>query len=95
MFNKKAQSTLEYAVIISVVVGALLAMRVFMKRGIEGKLHDAANDIGDQFDASESYIYKEDSRTGRTVSYTNDGQNATYTDNMVSTRAGSEAVNEW
>ncbi|MDP8259865.1 MAG: hypothetical protein P9L96_02525 [Candidatus Gygaella obscura] len=95
MFNKRAQSTLEYAVIISVVVGALIAMRVFMKRGIEGKLHDAANDIGDQFDASESYVYTKTTRTGTTISHTNDGQSATYTDRVVSTREGSEAVNEW
>ena len=46
---KKAQSTLEYALIISVVVGALLAMQVYVKRGIQGRLKKAADDLGDQY----------------------------------------------
>jgi len=47
--NKKGQSTLEYAIIIAVVVAALLAMQVYIKRGLQGKLRQASDDIGDQF----------------------------------------------
>ena len=47
---RKAQSTLEYAALIAVVVGALVAMQVYLKRGIEGKLRSNADDIGTQFD---------------------------------------------
>jgi len=46
---RKAQSTLEYALIISVVVGALLAMQVYVKRGVQGRLKSATDDIGDQY----------------------------------------------
>ncbi|MFA6217553.1 MAG: hypothetical protein WDL87_07915 [Candidatus Omnitrophota bacterium] len=47
--TKRAQSTLEYAVIIAVVVGALIAMQVYVKRGLQGRLRQASDDIGDQF----------------------------------------------
>lgn len=47
--NKKGQSTLEYALIIAVVVAALVAMQVYIKRGMQGKLRSAADDIGEQF----------------------------------------------
>lgn len=48
--NKKAQSTLEYALIISVVVGALLAINVYMRKGIQGRLKQSSDQIGSQFD---------------------------------------------
>ena len=43
------QSTVEYAVLIAVVVGALIAMQIYMKRGVQGKLRSATDDIGEQF----------------------------------------------
>ncbi|MDP2905737.1 MAG: hypothetical protein Q8O22_05490 [Candidatus Omnitrophota bacterium] len=47
--NKRAQSTLEYAVIIAVVVAGLVAMQVYIKRGMQGRLRQASDDIGEQF----------------------------------------------
>jgi len=38
---KKAQSTAEYAILISVIVGAALAMQVYIKRSLQAKMHDA------------------------------------------------------
>jgi uncharacterized protein (UPF0333 family) len=49
--RRKGQSTLEYAVLIAVVVGALLAMQIYMKRGIQGKLRQSADQIGEQYSA--------------------------------------------
>ena len=49
MTKKAGQSTLEYAVVIAVVVAALLAMQIYMKRGAQGKLRQATDDIGEQF----------------------------------------------
>ena len=54
MLNRKAQSTLEYAIIIAVVVGALVAMQVYIKRGLQGRLKQAADDMGEQFTAQYS-----------------------------------------
>ncbi len=47
--NRKAQSTVEYAVLAALVVGALLTMQIYMKRGTMGKLREATDKIGDQF----------------------------------------------
>ncbi|MDD5246486.1 MAG: hypothetical protein PHS09_03730 [Candidatus Omnitrophica bacterium] len=47
--NRKAQSTLEYAILVAVVVAALITMRTYMKRGVQGKLQDASNEIGSQY----------------------------------------------
>jgi len=56
MFNRnKAQSTLEYALVIAAVIGALLAINAYMKRGVQGRLKESTDQIGKQFDASESY----------------------------------------
>ena len=47
--QKRGQSTLEYAVLIVVIIGALLAVQTYIKRGVQGRLKTAADDIGDQF----------------------------------------------
>lgn len=49
--NRKGQSTLEYAVIITVVIAALLAMQHYMRRGVSGKLRESADRIGEQYSA--------------------------------------------
>jgi len=49
LMKRRAQSTLEYALIIAVVVGALIAMQVYVKRGLQGKLKDSADQIGEQY----------------------------------------------
>jgi len=38
---KRAQSTAEYAILISVIVGAALAMQIYIKRSLQAKMHDA------------------------------------------------------
>lgn len=44
-----AQSTLEYAVVVACVVAALLAMQLYMKRGTQGRLRQASDEIGGQY----------------------------------------------
>ena len=46
---KKGQSTLEYAVVIAVVVIALLAMQIYIRRGFSGRLKEAADSVGQQY----------------------------------------------
>jgi len=50
MFNRKAQSTLEYALIIGVVVAGLLLMQYYVKRGLAGRYKASSDDLGDQYD---------------------------------------------
>lgn len=47
--GRKAQGTLEYAILISLVVAALLAMNAYMKGGIQGRIKTATDDIGQQY----------------------------------------------
>jgi len=43
--RQRGQSTLEYAVLASVVVAALLFMQIYVKRGAMGKLRSATDRI--------------------------------------------------
>ena len=53
--KRKAQSTLEYALVIAAVIGALLAINAYMKKGVQGRLKESSDQIGRQFDASGAY----------------------------------------
>lgn len=44
-YTNGGQSIIEYAMFITVVVMALLAMQVYFKRGIQGKIKDMADQI--------------------------------------------------
>jgi len=48
--NKKGMSVLEYAMFVAVLVAALLSMQMYMKRGLQGKFRQAADEIGEQYD---------------------------------------------
>ncbi len=47
----KGQSTLEYAMIIAVVVGAILAMQIYLRRGVQGRLRESIDSVGGQYSA--------------------------------------------
>jgi uncharacterized protein (UPF0333 family) len=65
--KKKAQSTLEYAILIGVLVAALIAMQVYLKRGYQGKLREGADQMGEQFSPQHTtYNYTTNSFTNST-----------------------------
>ncbi len=43
--GKKAQTTAEYAILIGLVVAAVLAMQVYVKRGLHGRMKDAVDSL--------------------------------------------------
>lgn len=47
---QKAQSTLEFAVLIVCVAAALIAMQIYVKRGLSGRFRQIADDIGPQYE---------------------------------------------
>ncbi len=63
--RNKGQSTLEYAVLIIIIIGALLSIQVYIKRGIQGRLKSATDDIGDQFSPGNTYVNKTKTTSGR------------------------------
>ena len=50
MKERKGQSTIEYALLVIIVMGALIATGDYFKRGIQGRWRSAVDDLGDQYD---------------------------------------------
>jgi Flp pilus assembly pilin Flp len=48
----KAQSTIEYAVMVACLAAALIGMQIYIKRGIQGRIRSAADEIGGQYSAT-------------------------------------------
>ena len=46
MLKPKAQVTLEYAMIVGILVAALLGMSIYIKRSISGRWRESADAIG-------------------------------------------------
>lgn len=92
--KKRAQSTLEYGVLIAVIVAALIAMQVYIKRGVQGRLRTASDDIGDQF--SPGYTTSLYNVTTNLTSIENISKGETNTStNQSVTRTGSETVQNY
>ena len=62
--TKKGQSTLEYVILVVVVIMALLTVQTYFKRGVQGRMRSAADDIGKQYEGSTT------NHTKRTISNT-------------------------
>jgi len=75
--QKRGQSTLEYAVLIVVIIGALLTIQVYIKRGVQGRLKSAADDIGDQYSDGNTNSLVRTVRNSNTSEYFNAGQAST------------------
>lgn len=64
----RAQSVVEYAVLLVIVIGAFIAMQSYMKRGMQGRWKATVDDLGDQYDPSKTnsfmnYVYQINSDT--------------------------------
>jgi hypothetical protein len=46
--NKKAQNTAEYALLISLVVAAIIAMQTYAQRALQARIRDASNYMATQ-----------------------------------------------
>ncbi len=105
MFRRKGQSTVEYALIIAVVVAGLLAMQYYVKRGYSGRLKSAADDMGDTYDPQKynatfhvTSLSKTDQEMSRDTSV-----NTTYMDvggafsgyGRAQQKTGTETVSAW
>ena len=50
MRNRKGQTILEYTVIFIIILGVMIAMKDYVKRGIQGRWKSATDDFGEQYD---------------------------------------------
>ena len=71
--QRRGQSTLEYAVLIVVIIGALLTLQVYIKRGVQGRFRSAADDIGDQYSDGNTNAIKTINRSSSTEETFNAG----------------------
>lgn len=71
--QKRGQSTLEYAVLIVIIIGALLTIQTYIKRGVQGRLKSAADDIGDQYSEGNTNEVKKTVKSGNTEETFNAG----------------------
>jgi len=69
----RGQSTLEYAVLIVIVIGALLSIQVYIKRGIQGRMRSAADDIGEQYAPGNTNITRVTTTSSATRDVFSDG----------------------
>ena len=92
MLGKRGQSTLEYAVLIVVIIAALIAMQVYLKRGIQGRVRESSDQIGEQFSpgytVSNRATYVNSNQTevqesGTTTTIMNTSQTTTGAENVL------------
>ncbi len=57
--NKKAQNTAEYAILIALVVGGVIAMQTYAQRALQGRLRDASVKLRDETSAIGSTLQYE------------------------------------
>lgn len=73
-----AQSTVEYAVLIACIAAAAIGMQIYLRRGIQGRLRQGGDEIGQQYSA------------GNTGSTTTTITNSTWTINQSKINIGND-----
>jgi hypothetical protein len=69
--KRTAQSTLEYVVLAVVVIGALLSIQAYLRRGIAGKIKSSTDDISaEQYDPLLTTYNKTTTTKAKTIDQT-------------------------
>lgn len=93
LYDKRGQSTGEYALVFAIILGAIVAMQTYVKRGIQGRVKAGTdymaretNTVGDvtQYDP---YYYTSDYATQRTSAQTQG-----YTDGTSDTQSQDDST---
>ncbi|MBI3991048.1 MAG: hypothetical protein HY350_02755 [Candidatus Omnitrophica bacterium] len=96
MFNRKGQSTVEYALVIAVVVAGLLLMQHYVKRGYAGRLKSAADEMGEQYDPTAySATFNINRQSNVTQTVQNTVTSTTHREDELNIKTGNESVNAW
>lgn len=75
---KKAQATAEYAILFAVVIGAAMGVQSYVKRALQARVHDAANQF---IDATGGTSYQWEGVTG-TKNTTDQSSERYFTENI-------------
>ena len=95
MKNRKGQSTFELTLTIVVVIAAVIAMSIFMKRSVMGKLRETGDQVGGQFSPkSTTNDYTRTFKGSRKEGLGADGVTSTTSIDETQNRTGDENVNK-
>ena len=56
--NRRGQSMAEYAIVLTVVIGAIVAMQLYVKRGLQAKVKDVTDVVGAGLTGSKTNQYE-------------------------------------
>ena len=96
----KAQIALEYAVLIVCVVAALLAMQIYLKRSMSGRLRQQADSLGTQYSpghTNSTFTIGSHSHVTSTTEVSGTSNTTTTTSNTdydIETQSGTENVDK-
>ncbi len=90
--SKRGQSTLEYAVLIVVIIAALIAMQVYIKRGVQGRLRESSDQIGEQFSPGITKSNRTVVTYSNTSEFTDSWSTRTEIQNQFQNRTGWENI---
>jgi hypothetical protein len=92
----KGQTTLEVVILIGFVVAALIAMGVYMKRGIQGRLRDSTDQVGEQYSAGNTTgSYTTTVGMTQMENMTSGGATTTAITRNKQEKSGSETIANW
>jgi len=92
----RGQSTLEYVILTGFVVAALIAMGVYMKRGIQGKLRESTDSVGEQYSSGNTTsVYTTKTNIRQKEDMISGGQTTTTIDINEQKKTGQEEVSDF
>jgi uncharacterized protein (UPF0333 family) len=92
MLGQRGQSTLEYAVLIVVIIAALIAMQVYLKRGIQGRVRESSDQIGEQFSPGYTTSNRVTFVSANQTEVSGNGSTTTVINNQFQNVVGDETV---
>jgi hypothetical protein len=93
-FGKIAQTTAEYAVLIAVVVGAVVAMQIYVRRGLQGRVKDVVDHVEGTSNNGEEIFSTSQYEPYYSVSAATSSRNAQETRTLRGGGAGETTANE-
>jgi uncharacterized protein (UPF0333 family) len=91
--KSKGQSTLEYVILLGFIVAALIAMGIYMKRGISGRLRTSTDQVGAQYSAKNTTgLYTVVTSTQQTENMAGGGKTTTSIPVNLQRKTGSETI---
>ena len=92
----RGQTTLEVVILIGFVAAALIAMGINMKRGIQGRLRDSTDQVGEQYSAGNTTgTYTTTTNINQTETLHAGGASDTVINTNTQKKTGSETVTDF